>query len=106
LSSSRWSHSHASSAAGRQRRKAELHSLGAERLQLGKVAVGVARSEDRRPIFAKGLIAGSLPGFRRATTFQARRQDFMAWLTLVRRSRATVLPSASVSVTTSSQLGR
>jgi hypothetical protein len=45
------------------------------------------------------LTNGSLPGFLRAQTFQARRQDFIAWFTVVRRSPM-ALPS--VSVTTSS----
>jgi hypothetical protein len=48
------------------------------------------------------LTIGTLPGLRRVATFQARRQVFMAWLTVVRRSRWTVLPRPSVCLTTSS----
>ena len=78
-----------------------LDGLGAERLQLGKrrgrrLAVGRLR-----PICANGLTGGTLPGLRRAATFHARRQVFMAWLTVVRRSRSIVLPSRRL-VTTSS----
>jgi hypothetical protein len=67
-----------------------------------KVAVGVSRDDDFNPIAENGFTWGSLPGLRRAATFQARRQVFMAWLTVVRRSRSMMLPSASVSLTTSS----
>jgi hypothetical protein len=35
---------------------------------------------------------------------QARRQDFIAWLTVVRRSRSIVLPFLSISLTTSNFL--
>ena len=67
-----------------------------------KVAVGVSLSDDRSPILANGLTDGSLPGLRLAAMFHARRQDFMAWLTVVRRSRSTAFPSASTSFKISS----
>ena len=55
---------------------AEIRAQGRHRS--AKVAVGVSRSEDLRPMRANGFVVGSLLGLRRAATFQARRQVFMA----------------------------
>jgi hypothetical protein len=66
------------------------------------VAVGVSRLDDCNPIAENGFTNGSLQGLRLAATFQARRDDFIALLIVVRRSRSITLPSASVSLTTRS----
>ena len=43
-----------------------------------QVAVGVSRFDETMPMLANGLTSGNLPGFRRETTFHARRHDFIA----------------------------
>ena len=43
-----------------------------------KLACGVSREVDCRPIFSKGLRGGNQAGFERETAFQALRAVFMA----------------------------